>query len=124
MPAASVFFDDPDGNVLEYICMLPEPPRPDVGVVSWSEWKGFPENRSCSPDLRRVTPVQRLFETHINIRNLERSVTFYRNAVGLETGLIQSQSSVGMGGALLWVGGRGRSMMGKDRTRAGWTRSG
>jgi lactoylglutathione lyase len=120
MPAASVFFDDPDGNILEYICMLPEPPRPDMGVVSWSEWKGFLENRSCSPDLRRVTPVQRLFETHINIRNLERSVTFYRNAVGLETGLIQLQSCVGMGGALLWVGGRGRSMMGVFSLGATW----
>lgn len=120
MPAASVFFDDPDGNILEYICMLPEPPRPDVGVVSWSEWNGLPENRSCSPDLKRVTPVQRLFETHISIRNLERSVTFYRNAVGLEMGIIQSQSSVGMGGALLWVGGRGRSMMGIFSLGATW----
>ena len=49
MPAASVFFDDPDGNRLEYICMLPDPPRPDAGVVPWSEWKGFPEDRSCGP---------------------------------------------------------------------------
>jgi lactoylglutathione lyase len=39
MPAASVFFDDPDGNSLEYISMLPGPPRPEIGVVSWSEWQ-------------------------------------------------------------------------------------
>jgi lactoylglutathione lyase len=38
MPAASVFFHDPDGNVLEFIAMLPDPPRPDLGVVSWREW--------------------------------------------------------------------------------------
>src|ERR1700756_626717 len=101
MRAASVLFHDPDGNRLEYICMLPDPPRPDAGVVPWSEWKGFREDRSCGPDLSGVTSVQRLFETHISIRNLQRSVTFYPDAVGLETGLIQSQSSVGMGGAFL-----------------------
>jgi lactoylglutathione lyase len=39
--AASVFFDDPDGNLLEYISMLPEPPRPELGLVSWSEWQAI-----------------------------------------------------------------------------------
>jgi catechol 2,3-dioxygenase-like lactoylglutathione lyase family enzyme len=39
MPAASVFFDDPDGNNLEYIAMLPDPPAPELGLVSWSEWQ-------------------------------------------------------------------------------------
>ena len=38
MPAASVYFHDPDGNLLELISMLPEAPRPDLGVVSWSRW--------------------------------------------------------------------------------------
>ncbi len=46
MPAASVFFDDPDGNTLEYIAMLPDPPRPEPGFVSWSEWQRLrPESR-------------------------------------------------------------------------------
>jgi lactoylglutathione lyase len=40
-PAASVFFDDPDGNLLEYISMLPDPPRPELGLVSWSEWQAI-----------------------------------------------------------------------------------
>jgi len=44
MPAASVFFDDPDGNVLEYIAMLPDPPRPEPGPVSWSAWQRLHEN--------------------------------------------------------------------------------
>ncbi len=44
MPAASVFFDDPDGNILEYIAMLPDPPRPEPGPVSWSEWQRLHEN--------------------------------------------------------------------------------
>jgi len=38
MPAASIYFRDPDGHLLEYIAMLPEEPRPDSGVVRWSEW--------------------------------------------------------------------------------------
>lgn len=44
MPAASVFFDDPDGNILEYICMLADPPQPEPGPVSWSEWQRTLEN--------------------------------------------------------------------------------
>ncbi len=39
MPAASVYFDDPDGHSLEYICMLPDRPRPDLERVSLSEWR-------------------------------------------------------------------------------------
>ena len=39
MPAVSVFFTDPDGHLLEYVAMLAETPRPDVGVVSYSVWQ-------------------------------------------------------------------------------------
>jgi lactoylglutathione lyase len=39
MPAASVYFQDPDGNLLEYLTMLSEPARPELGVVGWSRWK-------------------------------------------------------------------------------------
>ena len=38
MPAASIYFRDPDGHLLEYIAMLAEDPRPDGGVVRWHEW--------------------------------------------------------------------------------------
>lgn len=38
MPAASVYFRDPDGHLLEYIAMLVDEPRPDAGVVTWREW--------------------------------------------------------------------------------------
>jgi lactoylglutathione lyase len=38
MPAASIFFRDPDQHLLEYIAMLPEPPRPSAGVVTYSSW--------------------------------------------------------------------------------------
>ena len=39
MPAASVYFDDPDGHSLEFICMLDEAPRPELGQIAWSEWR-------------------------------------------------------------------------------------
>lgn len=38
MPAASVYFRDPDGHTLEYLTMLDKEPRPDSGIISWSEW--------------------------------------------------------------------------------------
>jgi lactoylglutathione lyase len=38
MPAASLYFHDPDGNLLEFLAMLPDRPQPELGVVSWSEW--------------------------------------------------------------------------------------
>jgi lactoylglutathione lyase len=38
MPAASVYFCDPDRHCLEYIAMLRDNPRPDLGVVTWREW--------------------------------------------------------------------------------------
>jgi lactoylglutathione lyase len=38
MPAATVYFRDPDGHLLEYLAMLDEAPRPDLGIVSWSHW--------------------------------------------------------------------------------------
>jgi lactoylglutathione lyase len=39
MPAASVYFDDPDGHSLEFIAMLPDRPRPELGRMSWSDWR-------------------------------------------------------------------------------------
>ncbi len=39
MPAASVYFDDPDGHSLEYIAMLDGPSQPDWGWLPLSEWQ-------------------------------------------------------------------------------------
>jgi lactoylglutathione lyase len=38
MPAAAVYFRDPDGHQLEYLAMLDDPPDPERGIVRWSEW--------------------------------------------------------------------------------------
>ena len=39
MPAAALFFRDPDGNLLEFLSMLPGEPKPDLGVVAWRSWR-------------------------------------------------------------------------------------
>ena len=38
MPAAAIYFRDPDGNMLEYIIMLDQRPQPVRGVVRRSQW--------------------------------------------------------------------------------------
>jgi lactoylglutathione lyase len=38
MPAAAVYFRDPDGHLLELLAMLDEAPDPDGRIVSWSDW--------------------------------------------------------------------------------------
>jgi lactoylglutathione lyase len=38
MPAAAVYFRDPDGHLLEYLAVLDAPPRPDGGILPWSRW--------------------------------------------------------------------------------------
>ena len=38
MPAASLYFRDPDDNMLELLAMLPDPPKPELGIVSWNHW--------------------------------------------------------------------------------------
>ena len=42
MPAAAVYFRDPDGHLLEYLAMLDEPPRPELGIVPWSQARPSP----------------------------------------------------------------------------------
>ncbi len=40
MPAASIFFRDPDGHLLEFVAPLQEKPHPEWGdVISWDEWQ-------------------------------------------------------------------------------------
>jgi lactoylglutathione lyase len=65
MPAAAVYFRDPDGHLIEYLAMLPDPPRPELGVVSWSTWAG----RDGGDDALRIeqhtgprTDLRALFE--------------------------------------------------------------
>jgi lactoylglutathione lyase len=41
MPAVSVYFRDPDGHSLELISMLPDAPRPELGVIPWERWEAL-----------------------------------------------------------------------------------
>lgn len=38
MPAASIYFHDVDGHLLEFTARLDHEPAPDIGIVSLSEW--------------------------------------------------------------------------------------
>jgi len=38
MPAASIFFRDPDGHLIEYLAILDEEPKPDLGIIPWNKW--------------------------------------------------------------------------------------
>ena len=41
MPAASIYFNDVDGHLLELIAKLDGQPAADIGVVSLTEWKSI-----------------------------------------------------------------------------------
>jgi catechol 2,3-dioxygenase-like lactoylglutathione lyase family enzyme len=38
MPAIAIYFRDPDNHELEFISMLPQKPRPELGIISYEEW--------------------------------------------------------------------------------------
>jgi lactoylglutathione lyase len=38
IPAVSIYFDDPDGHLLELLAPIPGPPRADLEAVSWADW--------------------------------------------------------------------------------------
>jgi catechol 2,3-dioxygenase-like lactoylglutathione lyase family enzyme len=38
MPAIAIYFSDPDGHYLEFIAVLEEEARPQLGVLSYEEW--------------------------------------------------------------------------------------
>ena len=49
-----------------------------------------------------------LFETHLTVSDLDRSVEFYRNVLGLPLALVLEER----GAAFFWIGGRGEAMLG------------
>ena len=52
--------------------------------------------------------IQGLFETHINVANLERSMQFYGEVLGLPFAMIDEKRRI----AFYWMGGRGEAMLG------------
>jgi len=55
-----------------------------------------------------TTEIEGLFEAHLTVDDLERSIGFYRDVVGLELAYRASE----IGAAFLWIGGRGEAMLG------------
>jgi catechol 2,3-dioxygenase-like lactoylglutathione lyase family enzyme len=55
-----------------------------------------------------MTAAVGLFEAHLTVADLDRSVAFYRDAVGLEVALELDSR----GAAFLWVGAPGEAMLG------------
>src|SRR2546421_7973492 len=53
-------------------------------------------------------PVRGLFETHLTVRDVPRSIDFYRDVVGLPLALDLPERNA----AFMWIGERGRAMLG------------
>ncbi len=53
-------------------------------------------------------PIQGLFETHLTVSDLDRSIAFYRDTLGLELAQVFPERRV----AFFWLGGRGNAMLG------------
>jgi lactoylglutathione lyase len=52
MPAAAVYFEDPDGHQLEFLAMLSDAPRPEWGVLAWTDWRRRRDGDSPPPGTR------------------------------------------------------------------------
>ncbi len=52
--------------------------------------------------------IDGLFETHLHVRNLQRSLTFYRDVLGLEVGYHDEARRA----VFLWIGRPGEAMLG------------
>src|SRR5919109_239549 len=58
--------------------------------------------------MAQATAVRGLFETHLTVRDVPRSITFYRDVVGLPLALDLPERNA----AFMWIGEPGRSMLG------------
>jgi lactoylglutathione lyase len=62
-----------------------------------------------------MTRIDRLFEAHLIVADLEASIAFYRDRVGLELAHVVRARRA----AFFWVGSRGNSMLGLWQAGAG-----
>ena len=53
MPAASIFFRDPDGHLIEYLAILDEEPKPYLGIIPWNKWLASKE-RNIDDERQKV----------------------------------------------------------------------
>jgi len=45
MPAAAIYFRDPDNNLIEFIALLPDSPHFELGILNWSQWRALSDQR-------------------------------------------------------------------------------
>src|SRR5205809_7285773 len=55
-----------------------------------------------------LIPIRDLFESHLTVTDLQRSMTFFGQTLGLELAEVFWERRV----AFYWIGGRGNSMLG------------
>ena len=55
-----------------------------------------------------MIPIRGLFEAHLTVTNLQRSMSFFGGALGLELAQVFPDKKV----AFYWIGRRGDSMLG------------
>jgi lactoylglutathione lyase len=72
MPAAAVYFRDPDGHLLEYLAMLNDQPDPERGVTTWSAWNANRTRRdtpkgSGATEAREGNPVRNRVATAMSV---------------------------------------------------------
>jgi lactoylglutathione lyase len=58
--------------------------------------------------MAELVQVSELFETHLAVSDLQRSIVFYRDVIGLELGIEVPEHKC----AFFWVGGSKHSMLG------------
>ena len=79
LPSAQLYFRDPDDHSLEYITLLDDPPDPDfIGPLStWQRRSGIRSRAS------KKIPVLGIDEIVFEVKDIDRSVAFYQNVIGL-----------------------------------------
>jgi lactoylglutathione lyase len=81
-------------------------PRPERKRARLADVEG--RLRSWRGAMAESVPVGSLFETHLTVSDLGRSVAFYRDVVGLSLALEVPDR----GAAFFWIGGPGDAMLG------------
>ena len=79
MPSAQLYFRDPDKHSLEFIALLDDSPD-DSFIGPLSAW----ETKNLGPSsAARKIPVLGIEEIVFAVKDLDRSISFYQNTIGL-----------------------------------------
>jgi lactoylglutathione lyase len=85
------------------------------GPFALGAWLQSPQERTGEDSMTPVAAVDRLFEAHLIVANLDASIAFYRDRVGLELAHVIPARQA----AFFWIGSRGNSMLGLWQAGAG-----